>query len=183
LTRIITEPRPVLGYGLTIWNDGEREQCGFLDGSPVLTPSAVEPGERRRLRFNEGPRQIRAVGDIFCPDIEVACLAREAINEKLQRDRDEDNAFFVADASVSRRVRYLFVRVTIQNRKSGERERIAFTVEAPRAELQEEGQQEFMHFIDALGVSVPEDVERLRGCTATFEWRNGSRIFKRWPTA
>lgn len=62
------ESRPVRGYGLTIYNDGAREVCAFLDGSPVLAPAGVEKdGDRRRIRFAEGTRQLRSMETFFAP--------------------------------------------------------------------------------------------------------------------
>lgn len=114
------ESRPVRGYGLTIYNDGAREVCAFLDGSPVLAPAGVEKdGDRRRIRFAEGTRQLRSMGDIFCPDFEIAGLVRQALNEKLGRDRDAANAFVVTGSRVSRRRCYLFLSVDVRFLKSG----------------------------------------------------------------
>ncbi|WP_040114234.1 hypothetical protein [Rhizobium gallicum] len=69
---------------MTIYSDGEKNVCGFLDGSPVLVPTGVgKEDDRRRFRFSEGERELRSKGDIFCADMGTAGFVRQAINEKL----------------------------------------------------------------------------------------------------
>ncbi|MDX0065889.1 hypothetical protein GOB13_23460 [Sinorhizobium meliloti] len=175
------ESRPVRGYGLTIYNDGAREVCAFLDGSPVLAPAGVEKdGDLRRIRFAEGTRQLRSMGDIFCPDFEIAGFVRQALNEKLERDRDAANAFVVTGSRVSRRRCYLFLTVDARFLKSGGIEHFTFTLEAPSYEVQRDGQQEFAQFLSAVGLSSIEDSVELHGLEATLERRGDVVIFKRW---
>lgn len=179
--RISDTSKPVHGYGLYLYDNGDSDVCGFLDGSPVLVPTNVEKdGDRRRFRFAEGTRKLRNLGDVFCPDIEAAAFVREAINEKLARDRDAANAFRVTGASVSRRSRFLFLRVFVAGIESGEPDCFEFTLEAPSYEVQKDGQRVFGQFLEAIGLSGVEDSDELVGLTATFERRHGQRMFKRW---
>jgi hypothetical protein len=171
----------VRGYALAVYNDGQRDVCGFLDGSPVLIPSRVEKdGNRRRLRFNEGRREIRSRGDIFCADSATAALVREAINEKLERERDAANAFRVTDSAITRRGKFLFVTAYVVSVRSGAPDVFKFTVEAPSYDVQEDGQKEFGRFLSALGVREIGDTNELHGLTATVETHNASQSFKRW---
>ncbi|MDF0659692.1 MULTISPECIES: hypothetical protein [unclassified Rhizobium] len=179
--RISEITNAVRGYGLTVYNDGDRDICGFLDGSPVLIPSRVEnDGNLRRLRFNEGKREIRSRGDIFCADAEIAALVREAVNEKLQRDADAANAFRVTHSGVTRRGKFVFVTVHVVSIQSGAPDIFKFTVEAPSYDVQYDGQAEFGKFISAFGLSEIGDTNELHGLTATVETHNGRPSFKRW---
>ena len=175
------EARVTKGYGLTIFNDGERDICAFVDGSPVLVPSRIErDGSRRRFRFTEGSREIRARGDIFCADSETSGFVREAINEKIQRDSDAANAFRIVAAKASRRQSYLFMHITTVRVHTGDTEAISFTLEAPSYEVQQDGQREVGAFLDALGRAFLNESDELLGLTATFEIRNGERVYKKW---
>lgn len=174
--------RPANGYGLFLYQDHlGRDFCGFLDGSPVLTPTKVErTSDGRRLRFAEGSRELRQAGDIFCADPETAGLVREALNEFFERKRAEASAFRVTSAKVSRRQAYLFLCVEITGIRSGVTETVSFTLEAPDQEVQREGQAEFNQFIDALGLSLCGDSDEIVGRTATFESASEGHVFKRW---
>jgi hypothetical protein len=141
----------------------------------------VRNADRRRIEFAEGTIPLRSLGDIFCADGETAILVRVAVNQKLRRDQHEANAFWVADAKLSMRGKFTFLHVALQNRKTGDRENVAFTLDAPTQSLAQEGQEEFSNFVDALGISLPEDADQLRGHAGTFEWQGGVRHFKRWP--
>ncbi|WLR98614.1 hypothetical protein [Shinella sumterensis] len=159
-----------------------RKGCGFMDGSPVLTPTRIErTPEGRRIRFAEGKRELRQIGDIFCANSETAGLVREAINEKLERDRAAANAFKVVSAAVSSRLRYCFIHVTVASVATGATETLSFTLEAPGYDVQRDGQAEFGRFVDALGLTEIDDSDLLVGRTATFEGAGESRIFRRWP--
>jgi hypothetical protein len=81
------QDRPVHGYGLTIYAAPGGQTCAMMDHSPVLVPVRAElTPNGRRLRFAEGSRELRQLGDIFVADIEMAGFVREAINEKLARE-------------------------------------------------------------------------------------------------
>ncbi|MBB4272771.1 hypothetical protein [Rhizobium mongolense] len=179
--RISDTSRPVHGYGLMIYSDGEKNVCGFLDGSPVLVPTGVgKEDDRRRFRFSEGERELRTKGDIFCADMGTAGFVRQAINEKLERDRDAANAFRIVETHVSRRRRYEFLNVSTVRLQTGDIETLGFTLEAPSYEVQQEGRREFGQLLDAVGLTSIDDSNELHGLTATFEIRNGDRVFKRW---
>jgi len=171
------------GYGLMLYADPSgRKGCGFLDGSPVLTPTRIErTPEGRRIRFAEGKRELPRAGDIFCANSETAGLVREAINEKFARERDSVNAFRVVSATVSNRRCYCFLHVTVVNIATGSVDTMSFTLEAPDYDVQKDGQAEFGRFIDALGLMEIEDSDLLVGRTATFEGAGEARIFRRWP--
>lgn len=113
----------------------------------------------------------------------MASFVREAINEKLGRERDLANAFRITITSLSRRNRFLFLRVFVAGVASGEPDCLEFTLEAPSYEVQKDGQQEFGQFLDAVGLTEIEDSDELVGLTATFERRQGRRVFKRWAAA
>ncbi|NVD41277.1 hypothetical protein HT585_20585 [Ensifer sp. HO-A22] len=175
------ETRPVRGYGLMLYSDGNREVCGFLDGSPVLVPARVErDGNRRRFRFSEGAHLLRNLGDVFCPDMAIAGFVREAINEKLERDCEAANAFRITGTKVSRRNRYLFVRVDVFILKTGESNDFTFVLEAPSLDVQEDGQREFGQLVKAVGLTEVEDSDELVGRTATFERHGEVVAFKTW---
>ncbi len=177
--RIPETNKPVRGYGLLIYNDGDREVCNLLDGSPVLVPTNIErDGNRRRFRFSEGTRELRNLGDVFCPDMGIAGFVREAINEKLERDCDAANAFRITGTRVSRRNRYLFLRVDVFILKTGEANDFFFVLEAPSREVQDDGQREFGKLLAAVGLTEVEDGDELVGRTATFERRGDFVTFK-----
>lgn len=170
------------GYGLMLFKDPSgRKGCGFMDGSPVLTPTRIErTPEGRRIRFAEGKRELRQIGDIFCANSETAGLVREAINEKFERDRAAANAFRVVSATVSSRRRYCFIHVTVASVATGGSETLSFTLEAPDYDVQKDGQAEFGRFIDALGLTEVEDSDLLIGRTATFMCCGEHRQYRRW---
>ncbi len=174
---------PIRGYGLTLYTDpGGRKGCGFIDGSPVLTPTRIErTAEGRRIRFAEGGGELRRVGDIFCANSETAGLVRQALTEKFERDRAAANAFRVVSATVSNRRRFCFLHVTVANVATGGSETLSFTLEAPSYDVQKDGQAEFGRFIDALGLTEVDDSDLLVGRTATYEGAGEARIFRRWP--
>jgi len=173
---------PGAGYGLMLFNDPSgRKGCGFMDGSPVLTPTRIErTPEGRRIRFTEGKRELRQCGDIFCASSATAGLVREAINEKFERDRAAANAFRVVSATVSSRRHYFFLHVTVASVATGATETLSFTLEAPDYDVQKDGQAEFGRFIDALGLTEIEDSDLLIGRTATFEGFGEHRQYRRW---
>lgn len=79
--------KPVTGYGLAIHDADEGRTCGYVDFSPVLTPTGVSAmASVRRMRFTEGNRDLQQAGDIFCVDPRTAEFVRHAMNEKLGRD-------------------------------------------------------------------------------------------------
>lgn len=81
------QDRPVRGYGLMLYDAPDGRTCGLLDGSPVLIPIRAESTPAgRRLRFAEGSRELRQLGDIFVVDHDLAGFVREAICEKLARE-------------------------------------------------------------------------------------------------
>lgn len=176
--------RPVRGYGLTLYSDQTgHDVCGFMDGSPVLTPTRIErTPEGRRIRFAEGPRELRQAGDIFCANSATAGLVREAINEKFARERDSANAFRVVSATVSHRRCYCFLHVTVANVATGSIDTLSFTLESPDYDVQKDGQAEFGRFIDALGLTEIDDSDLLIGRTGTFSGAGESRVYKRWPS-
>ncbi|MGX5723386.1 hypothetical protein, partial [Shinella zoogloeoides] len=171
------------GYGLTLYSDHVgRKGCGFMDGSPVLTPTRIERTPKgRRIRFTEGKRELRQTGDIFCANSETAGLVREALNEKFERDRAAANAFRVVSATVSQRQRFFFLHVTVASVATGATETLSFTLEAPDCHVQDDGQAEFGRFVEALGLSSVDDTHELVVQTATFEGTGDARVFKRWP--
>ncbi|AXV15266.1 hypothetical protein CYG48_05840 [Neorhizobium sp. SOG26] len=167
MTLETTQPQQaVRGYGLAIYSDGNADRCGFLDHSPVLVPSFAERvAGRRRLRFHEGPRLTRRGGDIFCADGNTANFVRQAVEETLQRERDDANAFRVTGASVSQRRLYKFLRVSVTKIESGAEDSRTFTLEAPSLEVQQCGQREFAEFLTALDKREIDDPDELVGLT------------------
>lgn len=173
---------PIRGYGLMIYEDQNgREICGSMDGSPVLTPTGIErQGGVRRIRFSEGSRKLRQLGDIFCADPETVGLVRRALNELFERESAAANAFRVTSARVSRRQRFQFLYVGVSNMATGANEVLDFTLEAPDFHVQQDGQVEFGRFIDALGLASVDDSDQLVGRTATFEKIGERRVYARW---
>ncbi|MBC7148051.1 MAG: hypothetical protein H5U22_01620 [Rhizobium sp.] len=146
------------GYGLFIYDHPQGRSCGFIDGSPVLRPDAIvaSPGGRK-IRFAEGNREVRTQGDIFVADPAIAEFVRVAINEKLARDAERP--FFVSSVKYSRGVGILWAHVCIQYSDNGERETLAFTLEAPDLKTQDEGRQAFWEFAESIGAADMADVQ------------------------
>jgi hypothetical protein len=123
--------------------------------------------------------------------MQTAGFVREAINEKLQREREEKiereldaaNAFQVTRTNVTRRRLYLFVHVDVVFLASGKTDTFSFALEAPSRELREDAQREFGQLLRAVGLTEIEDSDELLGRTATLERRNEGVVFKRWVAA
>ena len=153
------------GYGLFIYDHPHGRQCGFIDGSPVLRPDAIvaSPTGRRKISFVEGNREVRTRGDIFVADPAMAEFVRVAINEKL--GRDAERPFFVSSVKYSRGVGYsreaeiLWAHICVQYSDNGERETLAFTLEAPDLKTQDEGRQAFWEFAESIGAADMADVQ------------------------
>jgi len=147
------------GYGLFIYDHPQGRQCGFIDGSPVLRPDAIvaSPTGRRKISFVEGNREVRTRGDIFVADPAMAEFVRVAINEKLERDAERP--FFVSSVKYSRGNGILWAHVCVQYSDNGERETLAFVLEAPELKTQDEGRQAFWEFAESIGAADMADVQ------------------------
>tara|TARA_R110002020_G_scaffold53905_8_gene150469 strand:+ start:5555 stop:6139 length:585 start_codon:yes stop_codon:yes gene_type:complete len=174
------------GYGLMIYNDGTRDVCGLLDGSPVLRPSRIENTENgRRFRFAEGKREVRSLGDIFCPNMTTAGFVREAVNEKLERDAAREEArqklartAFVVESVVERErgsMSFVAVHCSYIN-PPHERFHLNFVSGARRPELNMLARQELESFAFSLGLPKIDHVEDMIGRTASMALDDGTVV-------
>ncbi|AHG47893.1 hypothetical protein RLEG12_18525 [Rhizobium leguminosarum bv. trifolii CB782] len=181
----MTLSRRTIGYALAI--DHHRDVAYFLDGSPVLSPSAVVANDNgpRRLELIENPGQQlntsrcrRVVGDVFCADIDTASFVKDAVQEKLARDAAAVAAGTFRIFGTDIRIKGGEAVLKLAATRLADSETLTFemVLESGDFTRQAEGQWLFTRLCRALRISDIEDADLLVGQVASVKELPGGSI-------
>lgn len=181
----MTAHRRVTGYALAI--DYHRNGAYFLDGSPVLVPSAVIANDNspRRLELVENPgrkldtsRCRRVVGDIFCADIHTAAFVKEAIEEKLEKQAAAiaGNAFRIFGTDITIKDGETVLKLAATRIADSETLNFEMVLESADFTRQAEGQWLFSRLCHVLRITDIDDSDLLIGRVASVSEQPGGSI-------
>lgn len=179
-----SSPR-VRGYALSI--DHYRDTAYFLDGSPVLAPSAVVANDNSpcRLEFIENVGlQLgtswcrRVIGDVFCADHATASFVQAAIREKLEREAAELslNSFRIFGTDINTVGGEVVLRLAATRLRDIEGMTFEIVLESANKGRQSEGHWVFSRLCKALDITEIEDADILVGRVASVKSLPGGSI-------
>lgn len=189
-----TQNETVRGYGLglDLTETDTAARIYWLGGSPVLSVGKTEhSGKRRRLGLVEWygktppqPHASRGVADIFCVDWRTADYVRNAVQEKIERDKPQPvdlshpQRFQIIDTDVSSDGPCTTLSLSCRGLETGAVCNLLIPLESADYETQQRGQRELAQLAAVLGISVLDDADILIGRRATVvECDTGGLVF------